>query len=45
MTRAEALRQEEEMAATITENMRELLEDKVFLSNKEATKILSFRGK
>jgi len=45
MTRAEALRQEEEMAATIRENIRELLEHKVCLSNKEATKILSFRGK
>ncbi len=40
--REEALKQEEEMAANYVENIRELLEDKIGLSEKEADKILSF---
>lgn len=43
MAREEALRQEEEMAANHAKNVRELLEDKIGLSEEEADRILSFR--
>lgn len=42
MERGEALKQEEEMVLTLPENIRELLEDKIGLSRKEADKIQSF---
>jgi N-acetyl sugar amidotransferase len=41
MDRTEALKQEEEMAATFTENMPELLISKIGLSEKEVARILS----
>jgi hypothetical protein len=42
MDREEALKQEEEMAASFTEGIPELLQGRIGLSKKEATKILSF---
>jgi hypothetical protein len=42
MTREEALRQEEEMAARYEEGIRELLEDEIGLPKKEVARILSF---
>ena len=45
MDREEALKQEEEMAATFTENIRELLEGKIGLSKKLVAKIESFPTK
>jgi tRNA(Ile)-lysidine synthase TilS/MesJ len=42
MTREEALRQEEEMAARYEEGIRELLEDEIGLPKKEVASILSF---
>lgn len=45
MTREEALKQEEEMAASFTEDIRELLEDKIGLSKKEVAKIGSYQKK
>lgn len=41
MSRAEALAQEEQMIATISENIRSLLEDEIGLSKKESEKIES----
>jgi tRNA(Ile)-lysidine synthase TilS/MesJ len=41
MKREEALKQEEEMISTLSENIRELLEGKIGLSRKEADRILS----
>ena len=43
MDREESLKQEEEMAASFTEGIQELLEEKIGLSKKEANKILSFQ--
>ena len=44
MNRAEALKQEEEMATTFAENIRELQENKIGLSKKEVAKIESFQA-
>ena len=43
--RKEALRQDEEMSLTIEEKVRELLKNKIGLSKKEVSKILSFQKK
>ena len=45
MNRAEALKQEGEMAATFVEHVPGLLRDKIGLSGKEVTRILSFQTK
>jgi tRNA(Ile)-lysidine synthase TilS/MesJ len=43
MDREEALKQEEELATISYESIRDLLEDRIGLSKKEASKILSFQ--
>jgi tRNA(Ile)-lysidine synthase TilS/MesJ len=45
MDRHEALKQEEEMAMSFDENIKELLEHKIGLSKKEASEIMSFETK
>jgi hypothetical protein len=42
MVREDALKQEEDIISTLSENIRELLEDKIGLSKKEADKIILF---